>query len=122
MAPRVITVDKNAASPKAFNELKAAGDLAASCELRQSKYLNTLIEQDHRFVKRLVKPSMGFFSFKTAWNTLQGYERMNMLRKGQMHGVEKGNIVGQISFIANLFGLVAYVQQETRLHAHRLLS
>jgi IS6 family transposase len=107
VTPRVITVDKNAAYPKALKEMKAAGDLAASCELRQSKYLNNLVEQDHRFIKWLVKPGMGFFSFETAWNTLQGYERMNMLRKGQMHGVEKGNITGQISFIASLFGLVA---------------
>jgi len=69
--------------------------------------LNNLIEQDHRFIKRLVKPGMGFFSFQTAWNTLQGYESMNMLRKGQVHGVKKGDITGQISFIASLFGLVA---------------
>jgi transposase, IS6 family len=106
VTPRVITVDKNAAYPKALKEMKATGDLAVSCELRQSKYLNTLIEQDHRFMKRLVKPGLGFFSFQTACNTLQGYESINMLRKGQMHGVEKGNIVGQISFIASLFGLV----------------
>lgn len=106
VTPRVITVDKNAAYPKALKEMKAAGDLAASCELRQSKYLNNLIEQDHRFIKRLVKPGLGFFSFQTAWNTLQGYESMNMLRKGQMHGVKKGNIPGQILFIAHLFGLV----------------
>ena len=93
--------------PQALKEMKAAGDLAASCELRQSKYLNKIIEQDHRLIKRLVKPGLGFFSFETAWNTLQGYESMNMIRKGQMHGVEKGNITGQISFIASLFGLVA---------------
>ena len=62
VTPRVITVDKNAAYPKAFKELKAAGAFAASCELRQSKYLNNLVEQDHRFIKRLVKPGMGFFS------------------------------------------------------------
>jgi transposase-like protein len=87
--------------------MKAVGDLAAACELRQSKYLNNLIEQDHRFIKRLVKPGLGFFSFETAWNTLRGYESMHMIRKGQMHGVEKGNITGQIFFIASLFGLVA---------------
>jgi transposase-like protein len=107
VTPRVITVDKNAAYPKALKEMQAAGDLAASCELRQSKYLNNLVEQDHRFINRLVKPGLGFFSFQTAWNTLQGYESMNMIRKGQMHGVEKGNIPGQLSFIASLFGLVA---------------
>jgi IS6 family transposase len=47
--PRVVTVDKNAAYPKAFKELKAEGILPGSCELRQKKYLNNLIEQDHRF-------------------------------------------------------------------------
>jgi transposase, IS6 family len=42
------------------------------CELRQSKYLNNLVEQDHRFIKRLVKLGMGFFSFATAWRTRAG--------------------------------------------------
>jgi transposase, IS6 family len=69
LAPRVIKVDKNAASPKAIADLKASGILPASVELRQVNYLNTLIEQDHRFIKRLVKPGMGFFSFETAWRT-----------------------------------------------------
>ncbi|GAC1390693.1 MAG: hypothetical protein NVSMB38_09040 [Ktedonobacteraceae bacterium] len=67
--PRVINVDKNAASPKAFAELKAEGHLPLNCELRQVKYLNNLVEQDHRFIKRLTKPGMGFFSFETAWRT-----------------------------------------------------
>jgi transposase-like protein len=57
--PRVINVDKNAAYPKAIAELKANGMLPASVELRQVKYLNNRIEQDHRFIKRLVKPGMG---------------------------------------------------------------
>src|SRR6266516_4861952 len=105
--PRVITVDKNAAYPKAFNELQAEGAIADSCELRQVKYLNNVVEQDHRFIKRRVKPGLGFFSFETAWNTLQGYESMNMIRKGQVHGVEKGNVTGQVAFIASLFGVAA---------------
>ncbi len=82
----------NAAYPKAHNELKAERTIPETCELRQKKYLNNIVEQDHRFIKRLVKPGMGFFSFQTAWNTLQGYESMHMLRKGQMYGVEKRNI------------------------------
>ena len=69
--PRVITVDKNAAYPKALTELKSVGAIAHLCELRQSKYLNNLIEQDHRFIKRLVKPGLGFFSFATAGRTLK---------------------------------------------------
>jgi IS6 family transposase len=73
-------------------------------ELRQVKYLNNLIEQDHRFIKRLVKPGMGFFSFETARRTLQGFEMMNMIRKGQGEGVDKGDMRGQGALIARLFG------------------
>ncbi len=107
MAPRVINVDKNVAYPKAIAELKASGALPEEVELRQVKYLKNLVEQDHRFMKRLVKPGMGFFSGESACKTLQGYECMNMIRKGQMHGVVKGNIPGQVTFIARLFGVAA---------------
>ncbi len=105
--PRVITVDKNAAYPKAIAELKVAGILPEVVELRQVKYLNNLVEQDHRFIKRRVKPGMGFFSLESAWRTLQGYEVMHMIRKGQMRGVEKGDILGQVAFIARIFGVAA---------------
>jgi len=104
--PQVINVDKNAAYPKAFVELKVAGQIPENCELRQVKYLNNLIEQDHRFIKRLTKPGMGFFSFETAWRTLQGYEVMNMMRKGQLQGVAKGDTLGQVAFVAKVFRLV----------------
>jgi transposase-like protein len=103
--PRVINVDKNAASPKAIADLKAAGILPESVELRQVKYLNNLIEQDHRFIKRLTKPGMGFFSFETAWRTLQGFEMMNMMRKGQLQGVNKGDVRSQVALVAKLFGV-----------------
>jgi transposase, IS6 family len=106
-APRVMNVDKNAASPKAIAELKASGVLPEAVKLRQVKYVNNLIEQDHRFIKRLVKPGRGFFSFETAERTLQGYEVLHMMRKGQVRGVGKGDITGQISFIASLFGVAA---------------
>ena len=46
-------------------------------------------------------------SYPTAWRTIQGYETMHMIRKGQVEGVEKGNIQGQNEFIAGLFGLAA---------------
>src|SRR5450631_1598624 len=104
-APRVINVDKNAAYPKAITELKTTGVLPESVELRQVKYLNNLIEQDHRFIKRLTKPGMGFFSFETAWRTLQGYAIMNMIRKGQVQGVAKGNVQGQVALVTQLFGV-----------------
>jgi len=107
VTPRVITVDKNPSYPKALSELKAAGTLPPTSELRQVKYLNNLIEQDHRFIKRLVKPGLGFFSFETAWRTLQGYEVMHMMRKGQVNGVGKGDSRQQARFIASLFGVAA---------------
>lgn len=106
-APRVINVDKNAAYPKAIAELKAAGVLPDNVKLRQVKYLNNLIEQDHRFIKRLTKPGMGFFSFKTAWRMLQGFETMNMIRKGQVQGVAKGDVRSQVALVAHLFGVIA---------------
>ena len=97
----------SSAYPKAIADLKAAGIIPESVELRQVKYLNNLVEQDHRFIKRLVKPALGFFSFESAERTLHGYEAMHMIRKGQMHGVTKGDITGQITFIARLFGVAA---------------
>lgn len=68
------------------------------------KHLNNLIEQDHRFIKRLTKPGMGFFSFETVSNTLQGYETYNMIRKGQLQGMNKGDVRGQVALVARLFG------------------
>ncbi len=105
--PRVITVDKNAAYPRALKELKEEEIIPESCELRQVKYLNNIVEQDHRFIKRLVKPGMGFFACETAWRTRQGYEVLNMMRKGQIRGVGKGDVLGQAAFIARVFGVAA---------------
>ncbi|MFL5629097.1 MAG: DDE-type integrase/transposase/recombinase [Ktedonobacteraceae bacterium] len=103
--PGVITVDKNAASPKALNEWKAAGMVAVLCELRHNKDLTQLIEQDHRFIKGLVKPAMGFFSVEPAWRAWRGYEIRTMLRKGQMPGVNKGDGSKRAAFMAELFGV-----------------
>jgi len=105
--PRVITVDKNPAYPKAIDELKAKKELPKKVKLRQKKYLNNIVEQDHRGIKRLVKPGMGFGSFNTARRTLRGYEIMNMMRKGQIRGVEKGAVVERLEFINQIFGVAA---------------
>jgi transposase, IS6 family len=98
-------LDKNAASPKAFTALKAEGSIPVTCKLRQVKYMNNLVEQAHQFIKRLMKSGLGFFSFETAWRALQGYEAMNMIRKGQMQGMHKGDIPSQTAVIAQLFGV-----------------
>lgn len=103
--PRVINVDKNAAYPPAINQLTADEQLPETTELRQVKYLNNRVEQDHRFIKRLTKPGMGFGSFNTARRTLRGMEAMNMIRKGQVQGVEKGNVRASIELVSQLFGI-----------------
>lgn len=106
-APRVITVDKNAAYPAAIETLKGDGMIAEKTKLRQSKYLSNIIEQDHRMIKRIVKPMMGFKSFNSARRTLSGLEAMNMIRKGQVNGIDQGSSVSQAKFIEVLFGITA---------------
>jgi len=106
-APRIINVDKNPAYIGAVRDLKREKLLPGKCKRRPSQYMNNIIEQDHRFMKRKIKPGLGFFSYPTAWRTIRGYETMHMIRKGQIEGADKGNIQAQNKFIAGLFGLVA---------------
>lgn len=93
--------------PSAIAELKKENFLNKEAQYRSNKYLNNRIEQDHRFIKRRVKPSLGFFSYPTAWRTLQGYEALNIVRKGQVKGAGKQQIADQNRFISKLFGLAA---------------
>jgi transposase, IS6 family len=64
------------------------------------------VEQDHQFIKRLTKTGLGFQSFNTARRTIQGYKAMNMLRKGQVGGVAKGDAMAQVAFVRQLFGVM----------------
>ncbi|NJL87218.1 MAG: IS6 family transposase [Leptolyngbyaceae cyanobacterium SM1_1_3] len=105
--PRVINVDKNAAYPAATDDLKAEKTLSEETELRPVKYLNNMIEQDHRRIKRLVKPALGFGSFNSARRTLKGYEALAMIRKGQLQNVDRDDVTGQIFFIHQIFGIAA---------------
>jgi transposase, IS6 family len=106
-SPRVINVDQNRAYPPAVDELKEEGVLSVAAQLRRCKYLNNIVEQDHRFIKRRVNPGLGFFSFNTARRTIGRYEIMNMTRKGQVEGIGKGDIHGQVRFVADLFKVAA---------------
>ncbi len=87
--------------------MKGDETLSETTELRQKKYLNNIIEQDHRAIKRLTNAGMGFKSFNTARRTLKGFETMNIIRKGQVKGIEQGDSVGQAKFIAEIFGASA---------------
>jgi transposase, IS6 family len=105
--PRVMNVDKNPAYPAAVEAMKADGVIPQRVALRQCKYLNNVIEQDHRSVKKRVWLAKGYGSFRSAWRTLQGIEAVNMIRKGRVKWLAKEDAVGQAVFIDLLFGLAA---------------
>ena len=104
--PRVITVDKNPAYPIAIHELKNDRILPKNVGLRQIKYLNNIIEQDHRSIKRIVRPMLGFQSFHTAIKTLKGIEIMHMIKKGQVDTLNRC-VSAEVNFINQLFGITA---------------
>ena len=81
--PRVINTDKNPAYGEAIAELKQEGLLPKETQHRQVKYLNNRLEGDHGKLKRLIKPTLGFQSMKTAYATIKGFEVMRMFKKGQ---------------------------------------
>ena len=102
VTPRVITVDQYGAYPPAFEALQQAELLPETCLLRPCKYLNNIIEQDHRLVKRRVNSGVGFGAFATAERTIQGYEVMHMLRNGQVGGMATGDVLAQNRIINQL--------------------
>jgi transposase-like protein len=82
-APQTITLDGYAASHRAVREMKADGQLLADTKVRSSKYLNNLIEQDHRGVKLRIGPMLGFKWFRTAAITIAGVELLRRIHEGQ---------------------------------------
>jgi IS6 family transposase len=123
LTPRVITVDKNAAYPPAFEALQQERRLPETCLLRPCKYLTHIIEQDHRLVKRRVNPGLGCGAVATAQRTIQGYEAMPMLRKGQIEGMAKGEVLAQNRIINQLFALAASRELTTLFsHSHEFLQ
>ena len=80
--PEKVTMDKSGASKAAMNEINARGE--ARVIVRQVKYLNNIVEQDHRSIKRVTAPMLNFKSFRSAKNVLAGIELMHMIRKGQL--------------------------------------
>jgi putative transposase len=86
--PETITIDGSAANKAAIESYNE--DHGTAIEIRQSKYLNNLVEQDHRAVKRVTRPMLGFKSFDAAQGTLVGIELMHMIKKKQLR-VEAGD-------------------------------
>lgn len=95
--PRVITTDKYGATEVAIIEEQYYGDISCETQHRMTKYLNNIIEQDHRFIKRKVKPMQGFYSLETAEKTICGIEAMRMIRKGEVEEIRC--VLSEVEFI-----------------------
>jgi transposase-like protein len=103
--PRVINTDLAPIYGSAIPDIKKDGTLRSRCRHRPVQYLNNILEQDHRAIKRRVQAKQGFREFKAAARTIQGYEAMNMIRKGQIRWMSGNDVLRQISFIKKLFDL-----------------
>jgi transposase, IS6 family len=104
--PRVINTDGHSAYPPAIVRLKAEGALDEDCRHRPVPYLNNVLEQDHRAIKRRINASQHFRSFWGAWRTIAGYEAVHMIRKGQACWSAAGAKVGLLHrFIVGMFGM-----------------
>ena len=85
--PRACAIDKSGANTAALKEINAALRKVGSdrrIRVFRSKYLNNIVEQDHRGVKRRIRPMLGFKSFRSATATLDGIETAHMIRRGQL--------------------------------------
>ena len=90
--PRVITLDAYAASHRAVTELKSARAMPQRVGIRSSKYLNNVVEQDHRRIKQRIRPMLGFKRFETAAITISGIELAEKIRK---HQFKTGKLAGR---------------------------
>ena len=105
--PRVINTDLAPIYTAAIPAIKKEGALRRRCRHRPVQYLNNIIEQDHRAIKRRVNAKQGFREFQAARRTIQGYEAIHMMRKGQVRWVSGTDVRRQNQFINKLFELAA---------------
>jgi transposase-like protein len=105
--PFTIGTDKHASYPEAFATSVQEKVLPSDCKLRRVKYLNNIIEQNHRAIRRRWRTAQCFRSFHTAERALERIESMHMLRKGQVKRLDGRDSVGQAKFVASLFGVAA---------------
>ena len=103
--PRVINTDLAAIYGSAIPHMKKEGVLLRRCRHRPVQYLNHILEQDHRAIKRRVNAKQGFRDFQAARRTIQGYEAINILRKGQVRHLSGKDVGRQNRFINQLFDL-----------------
>jgi putative transposase len=84
--PAKVTVDKSGSNKAALDSFNKDVSREEEIEIRQIKYLNNLVEQDHRFIKKRTKPMLGFKNFYSAKETISGIENIRMIQKGQITG------------------------------------
>jgi transposase-like protein len=100
--PKSIKTDKNPTYDIDLKKLKAEGKCSPKIEHRQVKYLKNIIESDHGKLKRLIKPTLGFKSMKTAYAIIKGFELMRMFKKGKFELWKYGQgIKGEIRIITD---------------------
>jgi len=101
----VINTDQAKCYPSAIDESKGEGVLRKRCRHRPVQYLNNILEQDHRAIKKRIRAKQHFRQFGCARRTIQGYEVIHKIRKGQVRWVKKGDVLAQNQFIDRAFGL-----------------
>src|SRR6202142_685266 len=106
--PRVINTDLAPIYSSAIPDSKKEGTLRNRCRHRPVQYLNNILEPDHRAIKRRVNAKQGFREFQAARRTIQGYEAIHMIRKGQARWVSGSGVQRQNQFINKLFELAAW--------------
>ncbi|WP_217591376.1 IS6 family transposase [Burkholderia sp. GbtcB21] len=92
-APETVTIDKSGANLAALKDINATRE--QPIKIRQQKYLNNIVEQDHRAIKRRTRPMMGFKDFHCACILLGGIEVMRMIAKGQMKAIRKNQTAAE---------------------------
>ncbi len=105
--PRVINTDLAPIHGSAIADIKKEGTLRSRCRHRPVQYLNNIIEQNHRAIKRRVNAKQGFREFQAARRTIQGYEAMNIIRKGQVRWLTGHDVQRQNRFVNELFDVSA---------------
>jgi IS6 family transposase len=105
--PFTIGTDKHASYPEAFAASAKEKVLPFDCKLRRVKYLNNVIEQDHRAVRRRWRAMQCSRSLHTAERTLEGIEALHMMGKGQVKRLDGRDSMGQAKFVASHFGVAA---------------
>ena len=121
--PQVINTDKAGCYPAAIEALKKEGVLAPETLHRQVKYLNNIVEADHGKLKRLIKPTLGFKSMKTAYATIKGFGAMRAIKKKQTSTWQyQDGVAGEVRLVERMFGVGKSALEEVTERLNHVLG